>query len=281
MSNKVDLNNIMKLFSIFTQKRWFEIDGHEDVLSKFGVLIENFNDAQVQLILELTERYTWVSYNDYHNQLRRLLKEVHKNSLSSKTKVYIFPIIKPEDEDENKSGHTVMYMVNSIKAGLNEYKEIEFVQLNQFSDLESGKMNITENDFLILVDDYIGTGNTLSTTIAELTKNETIKNNFAVLSVVIQNDTIRHLQETNIQHYYGISMDKGISNNYSAPILEEKIRTMEEIEKKIFKVKNYRFGYEKSEALVTLIRTPNNTFPIFWKECSSKGKTIDAPFPRY
>lgn len=281
MSQKVNLKSILKLFSIFTEKKWIEIDGHEDVLAKFGELIESFSEEQVQLILELTERYTWVSYNDYHSQLRKLLKELYKNSLSTKTKVYIFPIIKPKDENDTKSGHAVMYMIDSIKASLNEYREIEFVKLSQFSDLGPEKMKITDNDFLILVDDYIGSGNTLSATIAELTQNQTIKNNYAVLSVVIQDDTIKHLKETNIEHYYGFSMNKGISNNYAAPILDEKIKTMEEIESKIPKVKNYRFGYEKSEALVTLIRTPNNTFPIFWKEFSSKGKTINAPFSRY
>lgn len=281
MSKKVDLKSIVKLFTIFTQKKWTEIDGHEDVLTKFGELIERLSEDQVQLILELTERYTWVTYNDYHSQLRKLLKELYKNSLSKKSKVYIFPIIKPKDEDDTKSGHAVMYMIDSIKASLDEYREIEFVKLNQFSDLGNEKMNITENDFLILVDDYIGTGNTLSSTIEELMKNDTIKNSYAVLSVVIQDDTIRQLQEKKIEHYYGYSMNKGISNNYDALILDEKIKTMKEIETKIPKVKNYRFGYEKSEALVTLIRTPNNTFPIFWKEFSNKGKTINAPFARY
>ena len=56
---------------------------------------------------------------------------------------------------------------------------------------------------------------------------------------------------------------------------------MKKIENKIPKVSKYRMGYEKSEALISLMRTPNNTFPIFWKGIISKGIEIDAPFQRY
>lgn len=66
-----------------------------------------------------------------------------------------------------------------------------------------------------------------------------------------------------------------------SPILEQKLELMKSIESKIPKVGKFSFGYEKSEALVTLMRTPNNTFPIFWKDCTHKGQKLKAPFPRY
>ncbi len=52
---------------------------------------------------------------------------------------------------------------------------------------------------------------------------------------------------------------------------------MEEIEDKMSVKRNYRLGYGQSEALVTMCRTPNNTFPVFWEE---KGNMKLAPFPR-
>lgn len=36
-------------------------------------------------------------------------------------------------------------------------------------------------------------------------------------------------------------------------------------------------GYAESEALVTMIKTPNNTFPFYWYE---KNSNSYAPFPR-
>jgi hypothetical protein len=53
---------------------------------------------------------------------------------------------------------------------------------------------------------------------------------------------------------------------------------MEHIEKNLDIPDDYLFGYKKSEALVTMIRTPNNTFPVFWY---NKKNEDNAPFPRF
>lgn len=44
---------------------------------------------------------------------------------------------------------------------------------------------------------------------------------------------------------------------------------------------DYSFGYKESEALVTMTRTPNNTFPLYWFEAKlDKNNKWQAPFPR-
>jgi hypothetical protein len=55
---------------------------------------------------------------------------------------------------------------------------------------------------------------------------------------------------------------------------------MTEIEK-LIPGNHFSFGYNQSEALITLMRTPDNTFPIFWKEHKKSGEFYDAPFSRY
>ena len=52
---------------------------------------------------------------------------------------------------------------------------------------------------------------------------------------------------------------------------------MKNIEEAIQVSDDYKFGYKGSEALVKMIRTPNNTFPIYWLR-NKKNKF--APFPR-
>ena len=71
---------------------------------------------------------------------------------------------------------------------------------------------------------------------------------------------------------------KGISDKYSDTELSKKIKLMEHIEKNLDIPDDYLFGYKKSEALVTMIRTPNNTFPVFWY---NKKNEDNAPFPRF
>lgn len=282
MSNtKVELNTILKLFEIFTKNKWIAIAGYEECLSRFGELIDNLKSEQIELILELTERYRWFSLNEYHSQLRILLKELYTNFLLDTNKVFLFPIIKPKDELNTKSGHAVMYMLDSIKPSLNEYSNIEFVKLNGFEDLEPEKFNLKEDEVLLLVDDFIGSGGTLNSTLQELEKNESINDKFVILSVMIQSDTLGKLNESGIKTVIGESTLKGISNFYDGEDLVQKSSIMSEIERLIPKVKNYRFGFENSEALVTMAKTPNNTFPIFWKDFQKKGKLYKAPFARY
>lgn len=281
MSTKIELTKIMKLFSIFTNKKWIEIDGHDEILKNFGELMGTMDENQVNLLLELTERYMWFSYNDYHAELRKILIRLYDEVLKSKKILYIFPIIKPEDEHETKSGHAVMYMLNGIKSSVPQYYDIKVKTLNLFEDLKSENLQLGENDYLILVDDFIGSGNTLESTLNEIAKNESIQNKFSIASVVIQEEALTSLTDRNIHLVHGKTMQKGISSYYKEPIVIEKKEIMTTIEDRIQKVKDYRFGYEKSEALVSMIRTPNNTFPVFWKEFTYKGKVIKAPFSRY
>ena len=76
-------------------------------------------------------------------------------------------------------------------------------------------------------------------------------------------------------------MNKGISDFYTSEDLADKQCIMKQIEDRIHKVEKYRFGYEGSEALITLIKTPNNTFPVFWKDYKTKDGDIKAPFSRF
>jgi uracil phosphoribosyltransferase len=281
MSTKVELNTLMKLFTIFVKKNWIAIDGYDDVLNRFGELIDTLKQEEVELIIELTDKYHWMTYNEYHTSIRTLLKELYSKSLTTKKKLYIFPVIKLKDEKDIKSGHVVMKMIDSIKSSIDEFDNIDVILLTEFEDLEITKLNLIDEDFLILVDDYIGSGNTLNSTIQEINKNDSIKDNYAVFTVAIQQDAKILLEAQNIKLYHYICMPKGITGSYNSPELEEKLKIMNGLEGKIPKIRRYKSGYEKSEALITLMRTPNNTFPIFWKGINHKGIELKPPFPRH
>ena len=55
---------------------------------------------------------------------------------------------------------------------------------------------------------------------------------------------------------------------------------MSSIETSIGVTEDYRLGYASSEALVSMIRTPNNTFPIYWFRNKKEKLNLHAPFPR-
>ena len=282
MSKKVELAALMRFFKIFVNKEWISIEGYDDVLNRFGKLIDVLKEDEIELIIDLTERYYWVSYNEYHTSLRRLLILLLEHSLSNKNRLFIFPIIKPDDEKKIKSGHAIMYMINSIKASISGFDNIEVVLLKEFAELKEENLLLCDEDFMILVDDYIGTGKTLNTTLLEIQKNKTIHNdNYAIFTIAIQDKAIELLKDQNINQYNWVSLPKGISGYYDKPESERRLKTMNGIENRIPKVGKFKLGYEQSEALITLIRTPNNTFPIFWKGIDDKGRQLQAPFQRF
>jgi len=281
MEKKVHLNSIMQLFILFTEKKWIQIESYQDVLKRFGNLIDSLTKEQTDLLLELTERYTWLSYNEYHSILRKLFIELHNNKLKTVTKLYLFPIKKTDDEDEVKSGDIVQYMLKGILSFINEYESIDIVLLKKFDELSTENLNLKENEYLVFVDDFIGSGKTLDSTLTIALENKSIDNNYSILSTIIQEGTVTELLERKIDVLYGKSAKKGISEYYEDDELESKVKLMNEIENKIPGVKNYRFGFEKSEGLATLMRTPNNTFPIFWKDYMHKKEKFKPPFPRF
>ena len=74
MSSKLEL--LLKFQTIFEQKNWTQMDGCDDKLDRFGELIDNLKPKEIGLVIELTHMYEWMSYNDYHNNLRYLLKKI-------------------------------------------------------------------------------------------------------------------------------------------------------------------------------------------------------------
>ncbi|MFI8606696.1 hypothetical protein ACIGCP_19690 [Cellulophaga baltica] len=282
MKKKLDIDIVMKLYSLFSDKKWNEIEGNKKVFENFCKLTDNLTVEQTELIFELTERYKWITYNEYNSRLTQILNAIYDDYGETTKTIYIFPIIKPEDEEKIKSGNNIIYMIRGIKPFIEDYDKINFKELNKFDLLSEEKLKLKENELLLLVDDYVGSGETLKATLTEVFKNPTLESDkIVVASIILQNDSLEFLEKVKIKSYSSDTVKKEISQVYKSPVLEEKIRIMEEIEKLIPGGNNFSFGYEQSEALVTMIRTPDNTFPIFWKGHKKNGVKFKAPFPRY
>lgn len=271
---------ISKLSKIFKDKRWEEKLGADIVFEDFGILLNSLTNEQRGLLIELTERYLWISEDEYTRKIKQLYEKIlEDNTLDNISTIYLFPIIKRSDEHKIKSGAHVMYLYKSTKRWVRALENIKIEYIESFKDLN--EINFSESDKLFLVDDFIGTGDTLIETLVELEKNKSFsEENTCIFSFVIQKMASEFIALTDMNLYACEIINKGISDFYSSVELENKKISMKFIENKIGKVKRYRFGYKKSEALVTVARTPNNTFPVFWKEYLLKKELQRAPFPR-
>nr|WP_042297396.1 hypothetical protein [Nonlabens ulvanivorans] len=146
MKKKLDIDIVMKLYSLFADKKWNKIEGNKKVFENFCKLTDNLTEEQTKLIFELTERYKWITYNEYNSRLTQLLNAIYEDYGDTTKTIYIFPIIKPEDEEKIKSGNNIIYMIRGIKPFIENYDKINFKELNKFEllsreNLKLKKMN--------------------------------------------------------------------------------------------------------------------------------------------
>lgn len=278
--DNLTVNELLKIQKIFKNKNWEIIETKE--FSHFNRYCKRIKQIKLEkereLILELTNNYLWIKEKDYIEHLKIALHNLVKDKdINDKTKIYIIPLKSPTDEDKSKSSDCIAYLFNNCELRYDFSQKIELISQQNI------KRYLSESNKIILaVDDFIGTGNTAKKFIEDLLNQfKDLKiEDLAILTLVIQEQAIQNLntEYPNIKIFRSIEKKKGISDKYSDTELFEKIKLMKQIEKKLDIPNRYLFGYEKSEALVTMIRTPNNTFPVFWY--NKKNEDI-APFPRH
>lgn len=278
---EITMDIFARLTEIFAKKKW-EINIGEDELSLFNryciMLSQMTRDEQI-LILELTENFIIVSPDKYMHYLSNILNDFvksNKEMLKEIKNIYIAPLIAPKDFGENKSSTFVQYLMQACIFSCSELANKKCVYTKEL-EVDKDLIN-TQDSLLLLVDDFIGTGGTANEVIEYLTNEKEIKKSkISILTIAILEIGESRIMEMEVDLYYSIKTNKGITDNYTDENLSEKVSLMDGIEKKIKVHRKEKFGYDRSEALITLVRTPNNVFPVFWK--NKNGARI-APFSR-
>lgn len=239
-------------------------------------------DAEEQrLVIELTRRFTAIGGAEYPQLILKLMNCLHSQNLpvfSEVEKVFILPLIAPEDRGRTKSSSVVWY---HCREELIRYsplladKNVLYYDIKETSQIK----NLKTNELVILVDDFVGSGETAVSAVNWLTDSfGADPKQIVILSIAALEMGIDHVrQEIGVEIYAYYISRKGISDYYSDDQRAGCLKTMKSIENKLKVSSKFRLGYAKSEAMISLIRTPNNTFPVFWK---SKGLPSPAPFSR-
>ena len=274
---------LIRISQIFEKNNWLiesKEDAKDSLFNRFCERILEINENKKRdLVLELTERYLWVQEEQYIYYLIDAVKKMMqmKPEINEKTKIYIMPLVSPKDEGKTKSSSMLVYLFNSVKLRhdnvLSRYK-FEIIDKN-----ENLSLYLENKDaILVLADDYVGTGETAEKCLLHILKMKVEISQISIVSLVAQQMGLDYLSKYTVCVSASVVRQRGISDFYKDEILHENIQLMKEIEDKMSIREKYKFGYKKSEALVTMCRTPNNTFPIFWEE---SGNMKIAPFPRF
>lgn len=281
MGTEKSIRYILELDKIFEEKKWKEKENYEKVYESLagfsGKIFEH--DDEYDLVLELLERYHWISLNDYYNTCRKLLSDLINDLNHRNQNVYVFPIIKRRHEGKIKSGSFITYLLKSILPTISNSEKITFEDVNTFNEI--AKLRFKKSNVYLLVDDFIGSGESLEDCLYELGKLDNLNHiNLKIFTIAITKDTLVKFTKKH-KIYYGLEILKGITDYNTGEDVEKKKNLMRNIEKRIFSnIHEYSLGYNESESLIALLRTPDNTFPIFWNTYKKKIKH-NPPFPRY
>jgi hypothetical protein len=278
---KLNTEVFLKLIKIFEAKSWIIEDDESNQLSlfnRFSSTLSELTDEQQLLLLELTDRFTRIQFDEYLSHINIMLSKLvdgNKLDLGGIENVFIAPLISPDDFGKSKSSTAVQYMFRAIMNYNPHFAGKRFIYTEGLEI--SGEQVNSEESILFVVDDFVGTGDTAMSALNYLIYEKGVnKEQIVILTIASLNTGYKLINEFDILIYTSLLLNKGISDFYSPDEAQKKLDMMRSIEKKIKVHKNESLGFKESEALLTLIRTPNNTFPVFWKE--KKGRI--APFPR-
>jgi uracil phosphoribosyltransferase len=280
MKNNLSVGTLQDLHNIFVHQGW-EIQ-NDFVFNRFCEMLSFLNTDQQECILELTKKFLRVDLSQYHFHIKKALQKITVKDLSNIETLFVSPLLTNEDRNKNtKSSRFLAY----ILAG-REIRAKDILHVNTVKVLVKNEwlhpILKANNWKLLLVDDFIGTGETAETALNELIQETGISlNRIIVLALVSQNAGYQRLVSHGVTVVYSEMRKKGISDEFVDPTRQQFLSIMKSIEDMLRVKPINRFGYKGSEALVTLERTPNNTFPVYWDASNVEGEKFISPFPRY
>lgn len=281
MLNDIRLRRITR---IFRENGWFNTQRSEivinDALDRSFEVARLLNDEQFDLFCILLSNYMFIEYEQYIAAFERVLAMLVP-SLDQNHKYRLLPLIAPKDKNKVKSGNNQLYLfAHTI---WDRSPALRRFSLSAFSNTEEiKKQPIPKKPFTtIVVDDFIGSGDTAKQFLEDYSPNRNKNERIVFICLVAMQAGVGVIQRMGCEILYDKIAPKGIADCSNFPNKELCYGLMQSIEEKIRIDKKYCCGYGASEALVTMQRTPNNTFPLFWAKSHVDGTDWPSLFPRY
>ena len=156
----------------------------------------------------------------------------------------------------------MLYLCQGIL--LRTYSEFQEKQVRICETPEILKEHADKIGALILIDDFIGSGETALECLEYL---NFVNVKTYIVALVAQEEGINNISSEGISVFTAVSRKKAITDVYPEEEAKEKIKKMIKISKQLQAPKGMQLGYASTESLVAMIKTPNNTFPVYWCEC--------------
>lgn len=258
--------NIFKIaFELAREQPW--------IAKKYDALeVLLFSDCRAEehrdLVTNLIKRFIYLSNDKYMELIKELAEEIATDPTLNEKNTQIVASAAGSNSD---SSQHVLYTLKPI---FEELKWREHQVANTFTSAYRNYKKNSDYNQLILIDEFIGTGETMIGRIKEMSRtfDQAGVSDYEIkVKVLVATEIgVENLNTEGIDVSSRITLSKGISDYYSPETRSKKIDLMLNLEgllKERFKDRELpTLGYGKTESLYCREdgNTPNSVFPVFW-----------------
>lgn len=241
-----------QLIRIMTQKGWQTDYDVEVFINKAMTLAIVFSGREREFFIDLLRCFQVYPERMYQRYIKQLLSKLS----FKENNVIIAPLL--AKKDKNNQWKSSVFMAHFFRSP--DITQTQCLFQKHVCILDDTK-NL--NDYrLIIVDDFIGTGITAHNCITEFEKQGIPKEKMIILTIAIMEEGLKKLKKENICVEYLFLHKKGIESQFSKKTRRQYYSVNNEICKR--RGIKHPSGFGNSQSLVSMQRTPNNTFPVFW-----------------
>jgi len=261
---------------LFRHNQWSTGKDTQQAFNGFCNILMDATAKQREMLLDISKDFQWVPSTHFHQAIRRSL-ETAMTRLASKERIFLMPLLRQEHYLQCKSCKFIFYLVAGPMFPELLPETAAGVALDTPLNITSQSPNI--NDAVIAVDDFIGTGSTCDDVVEEIRAFAGFPIQVEVCAMFGMELAVLSLQRSGQAVIVDKILRKGISENQrlNRKLIATYTILMTEIESRLKVPNKYRFGSQKSEALLSLDRAPNNTFPVYWRQSHTRFSGAGSP----
>lgn len=258
-----------KINSLFKTKDWKRTD--DDLFDNICQAVNLLEDDEKDLFFFLTSKFLRVYDIDCFPKIGKAIEQL--NIPQNTTQIIIVPLLIEKDFDRIKSSCMFVY---PLKKQLKQICHIK-LPIYTFSNYRSISQPINEHTLFIIPDDFIGSGTSAREFIEEL-RGKYGNVNIVFVSIASLKTGENLLKSLNCEVYSCHHLKKGIQDDETIDKdkKNEYYKILHNLSERLGIFPQYEKGLYDSEALISLLKIPNNTFGLYW--CiSEKGKKLKWP----
>lgn len=238
--------------------------------------LDNFRPEEYDMAISVLEHIDFYRESDFYSLLWQAVESLHLNYAHSR--LYFIPIGKA-----GKSGDIIIYQIKKILSS-------HYIKATCcYSCLDLQDKELQDNDYVIFVDDFIGTGGSF---MDYIDKNPVAQSLLGHTNVILlcgimmdlgKRNLEKHFSQTNLKIATGDIKYRAFETGhyvFGGYIRTKRIREFcYAYGEKLYK--NNALGYKNSQSLVIIEHSsPNNSLPIIWSDNEINGRKWNPLVPR-